>query len=361
MLFIKTFSSRFFINIYYLKKTSLNIKEGNSLLDKNVIKNFISNFDRQASFSVMITDIQQEHKCNKDILTLQTQYINPNLFTIIKNQSDLIDEISQASNMEMVRGIINNYDNLATKVSQVINRKLTIQSELVFDETTNLFLSKLNGYENLIDDRSSYKTNLSGTIINGVSKVISPDFPSKITFNDIRIKDNLIQIKIRYNINNIVLTVDDTEYNGTIENNIFTATVNNIQTGSHTFNIDYDLEEELITKNIEMAITELNKIIDFDFNKNYTNLPCLYITLDDNFSNLYSTYTTNFKVVYKCKNCNHIEEGYLPFPDCSTCGSSEFDIIEYTGVRIKFKNLKKKSKYPKINITVIGGKYNDTE
>ena len=63
------------------------------MIDENIIRNFTSNFDREASFSVMITGIKQEAKCNKDILTLETQYVDPNVFTIIKNQQNVIDDM----------------------------------------------------------------------------------------------------------------------------------------------------------------------------------------------------------------------------------------------------------------------------
>ena len=367
------------------------------MIDNNILKNFISNFDREASFSVIITDIEQEQKCNKDIITLKTQTINPNLLTIIKNQSDLIDDINNAPNHSAVKNILNNYYTSATKVSQVISRDLTLESNLIFDEKENLFSTKLKGYQNTYGVSDAYKTNLSGTIKNSVVKVTSPDFPTRITFNDIRITDNQIRIKLKNEINNVELIVDNNPITGIIEDNLFTATINDIQSGIHTFEINYNIEGELITKNIEIAVTNIDKEIEIDFAKEYHEIPCVYVTIDEGHSNLYSAYTTNFKKKYSYYTPNpSLQESTEPDttnpdsqepiePDTTNSGSQEsdsrepiepvsyigyspmndtdsnYEIVGYTGVKIKFQNLKRRASYPKINITIIGGYYNEPD
>lgn len=328
------------------------------MLNENILKNFISNFDREASYSVIITDIQQEHKCNKDVITFDTQYINPNLFTIIKNQSDLIDDISKAETMAQVAATLTQYSTIATDISQVINRTLTLRSELDVDEKNKMYLSKLNGFQNTIEKDNLPKSSVEGTITNGASKIKSPDFPSRITFKDIRVTPNTIAIKIKENIKNVVLKVDDVEYQGTVTNNVFTAIVNGVHTGSHKFEITYDLDSDLVTKNIEIMVTEMGKSIEFDFEKEYNEIPCIYITIDEKYSTLYSKYTTNFKGKYVCQNCKYVHEGYEPLDECPSCFQNKFELEKYIGVQVNFKNLKRRTSYPKINITTIGGHYN---
>lgn len=328
------------------------------MIDDNILKNFISNFDREASFSVIITDIKQEEKCNKDIVTLKTQYINPNLFTIIKNQSNLIDDIKNASNYTDVQNILNTYNHNATKISQVINRDLVLQSELTFNNKDNLFITKLKGYQNNLETSDTYKTNLEGTIKNGVIKITSPDFPSKITFNDIRVVNDQIKIKIKEEINNIELYIDNEIQNGNIENNVFIANINNIQSGSHKFNINYNVNDELITKNIEIAVTNIDKEIEITFAKEYLEIPCLYVTIDGNYNNLYSGYITNFKKKYLYTDSHNESSTYIGYSPINEMGDN-YEVIGYQGVKLKFQNLKRKSSYPKINITIIGGYYNE--
>lgn len=328
------------------------------MIDNNILKNFISNFDREASFSVIITDIIQEEKCNKDVITLKTQYINPNLLTIIKNQSDLIEDISNASNHTDVQNILNNYNHNATKISQVINRDLVLQSELVFNNKDNLFSTKLKGYQNNLAPSATYKTSIEGTIKNGVVKITSPDFPTKITFNDIRITENKIKIKTKDEINSIELNIDNETYTGEIENNVFIANINGIQSGSHKLTINYDVDDELISKNIEIAITNIDKEIEINFAKEYSQIPCVYITIDENYRNLYSNYTTNFKKKYLYTNSNEETETYIGYSPLDEFGNN-YTVAGYNGVKINFQNLKRKALYPEINITIIGGHYNE--
>ena len=337
------------------------------LIDENIIRNFTSNYDRQASFSVVITGIKQEAKCNKDILTLETQYVDPNVFTIIRNQQDILDDIKKAKNFSEVTSLLQRYNTLATEVSQVIGRNLIIQSELVFDEGKKLYSSKINGYQDSIESTNILKTDVSGKIVNGVSKITSPDFPSRITFNDIRIvrekegNKTVDRIKIKFpnNVKNIKLMIDNREYSGSITNNQFIATVNGVMEGEHTFGIYYDIDKDIVTKNIEMAVTPLDKQIEVTFNKKYHEIPCVYVTIDEKHQNLYSAYTTAFKGKYVCPNCGHEHIGYNTPKTCPSCGANVFQLKQYYGVKLTFKNLKRRASYPNINITIIGGEYNE--
>lgn len=328
------------------------------MIDDKILRNFISNYDREASFSVVITGIEQEEKCNKDILVLKTQYIDPNVFTIIKNQQDIIDDIRDAKTITDVETLIQKYDTIATDVSQVIGRDLIIESGLNFDTGKKLFFSKINGYQNSTVSNIP-KTSVSGTIITGVAKIESPDFPSRITFNNIRITENTISVKVPSNMKNIVIVIDGVEHTGIVTNNIFKATIENIHTGSHTFEINYDLDNDIISKNIEMIVTPIDKTINIRFKKHYYEIPFVHVTIDERNQSLYTNYTTAFQGKYSCPNCGHIHHGIEPPKICPSCGGSVFNLDVYTGVRLTFNGLKRRAVYPNINVTVIGGQYNE--
>lgn len=79
---------------------------------------------------------------------------------------------------------------------------------------------------------------------------------------------------------------------------------------------------------IEEIRTRLNDEIEIEFNNEYTNQPHIIITIDKEYEELYRSYSTTF-----VKN--------------------NFN-TKYTGVKIKFNNLKVKNSYPEIGICIVG-------
>lgn len=85
-------------------------------------------------------------------------------------------------------------------------------------------------------------------------------------------------------------------------------------------------EKEEIFREIEIVQTKLQKEIEIDFVNVYSQIPSVIINIDKEYESLYRTYSTEYKK----------------------------DRDKYIGVKIIFNNLKTKTKYPDININIIG-------
>ena len=88
---------------------------------------------------------------------------------------------------------------------------------------------------------------------------------------------------------------------------------------------------EILSHDIEVLDTKLQKEIEIEFNKNYKETPKIIVNTDTNTKKLYKDYSTDF-----IKNVD--------------------DLFCF---KIKFKNLKTRKSYPNIGIIIIGDKIDE--
>lgn len=299
------------------------------MINPEILKILETNF-QDPSYSIVISNFNQEEFCNKDRLEISVQQFSPNLEKIIENKEGVIKQLKDLLTTNGINIPRNLYE---LKINSCIEKTLNIESFLDSDEN-QLFFSRLTG--NLNNDKHNNLTNrtVKGTIKNKKITITLSDNPNYIA-NKIRLKGNQLILGIPKNIDTFEMSLKNNTTNATahitqnnIENDKITRTIHTDNT--YTFEISYTIKDSIMLQDIESIVTPLTEEIEIGFQNTYTKTPAVIVTIDEN-NKVYSSYETTFK-----KNKKK----------------------EFTGVTVKFNKIKKQKKYGDVNITIIG--YNAT-
>lgn len=292
------------------------------MINQNILNILKSNF-QDPSYSVVITDFKQPEFCNKDQLQIIIQQFNPNLEKVIENNERVIEELHKILKNN---GISVPESLYALKINSCVEKVLTINSELDFNQNDSLFISKLSGTIESEQEKGIRSPTVEGKIKNKKIIIEKKDIPNYLNSSKFRIKENFLYITVPKKIKNVELLINDSLISSTIDHkNQIIVPINNPDDET-TFKISYTLYDDLTSQKIESIVTELQKEIELSFNNKYKKIPAIILTIDKD-NQVYSNHSLKF---------------------------TQDDNLNYTGVKILFENIKRKKNYGDINITIIG-------
>lgn len=289
------------------------------MIDTNILKILESN-NQDPSYSVIISSFEQPEFCNKDQLKINVQQYNPNLEEVIENNQNIIELLE--SELEKNRISIPNYDKI--EVNSVINKTLVINSELDVNTDDQLYISKLNGVLDKESVSSLPIKKVKGNIINKIITISEKDNPNLFNKTKFRIKDNKLIISVPKKVKTLKCYINDIMV--CTEDNIINDKITTPITNNLSFEITYTIDSSVNTKHIESISTQLEKIIEVQFENKYHEIPAVILTIDKE-NKIYSSYDLSFETD---------------------------DNNDYVGVKVEFKGFKRVKKYGDINITIIG-------
>lgn len=317
------------------------------MIDEKLLNSIVSRF-KDPSYSVYLTGFEQKEDCGKGTLILDLEQVNPNFWKLLSVKNERIRELEdllKTNNIDIPPTVINDED-----VNGAVSKRLIIDTELSYNESTTLFESTLSGNVDILGLSSTPKTNLVGKIQHFFTTITSKDIPNRITADKIKFHRNKKQIIISppNDINQVVISlysdnpleindrkqyVDGTDYKVTTGDKEITIDVLDSELQKNIkelwFEITYEYKKDNYTGYVEICDTSMASQINVTFNKKFKTIPNINITNDNEDGKYYSGYTCNF------------------IKDVNT------DL--YTGVTIYLENLRKKSSYPNISIAIMGG------
>ena len=116
------------------------------MINPEILKILETNF-QDPSYSIVISNFNQEEFCNKDKLEISVQQFSPNLEKIIENKENVINELK---GILLSNGISIPRNLYELKINSCVEKVFTIESFLDSDEN-QLFFSRLTG--NLNNDK----------------------------------------------------------------------------------------------------------------------------------------------------------------------------------------------------------------
>lgn len=296
------------------------------MIDERMLKSIISNFN-DPSFSVFITNFTQDNECNKDTMIIDLEQVTPNLYKVVQTKEYIIDqliELLKDNDIDIPEDIL---DRNKEHINSVVDKKLIFDSNIALNHDKT-FRSEINGYVDILGYGKAPTQSILGTIKNRLLEITKKDHPIYIPLDRFKVRDNVLYITVPNNIEDIAIKIDGRNKNYTKEENLITVPCENIHKGEHVFRIDYLLNHDITNQNIEVLITPLEKEIEIEFTEPHSYIPAVVLTVDKKDLNLYSDYYTEF--------------------------IKDEETGKYTGLKLMFKNLRRKSSYPEINICILG-------
>lgn len=291
------------------------------MINQNILNILKSSF-QDPSYSVVITDFKQPEFCNKDQLQIIIQQFNPNLEKVIENNERVIEELHKILKNN---GISIPESLYALKINSCVEKVLTINSELDFNQNDSLFISKLSGTIESEQEKGIRSPIVEGKIKNKKIMIEKKDIPNYLNSSKFRIKESFLYITVPKKIENVELLINGSLVSSTIDHkNQIVVPIN--PDDETTFKISYSLYDDLTSQKVESIVTKLQKEIELSFNNKYKKIPAVILTIDKD-NQVYSNYSLKF-----------IQD----------------DDLNYTGVKILFEKIKRKKDYGDINITIIG-------
>ena len=314
------------------------------MIDKDILKILETNFE-DPSYSVVVTKFEQPDFCNKDQVQISVQQFSPNLEKIIENNQQVIRGLSRLLKENSIEIPDYLYE---MDIGSCIEKTLTIESVLRFNQADQTFISGLDGYMNNDVDKKLRQRLVSGNIKKRRITIDKKDNPNIFNKAKFRIKENNFVISIPKKIKTLELLLETKCLQDTIDvdgesvpcvedsqvfteadivDNTITIPVN-FNDYYYKFNLSYTINDSLLLQDIESIVTKLKKEIKIEFNNLYIDIPAIITTIDTD-DKVYNSYSTKFETN---------EDNY------------------YENVTITFNGLKRQKEYGDINITIIGTK-----
>ena len=231
--------------------------KGVYMIDSNILKMLISN-KNEPSYSTIITDFTQKKFCNKEQLQLTINQVSPNVYNIINNKNEIINQLIETIEENGID--VPSFNDIS--ISNIVSKTLTIDTSLNYNASSEMFNSELFGSvsNETILPLDSQKLTLC--IKNNTINFVKKDYPAKFKNANFTLSNKLLTIDVPDDIIEIQSTITHNDIEITIdERNII------IPFGEYTFENEIDLNtiiDDLLTCD---AITTLNQQISLN---NYT-------------------------------------------------------------------------------------------
>lgn len=296
------------------------------MIDERVLNSIISTFN-DPSFSVFIKDISQNNECNKDEIIVSLEQVTPNLYKLLQTKEYVIDQLINLlkTNSISIPSSITNRNK--EHINTIVEKKMILDSNLAINDDKTM-RSEINGYVDILGYGQVPIQKVTGKIRSRLVEIKEKGIPVYIPIDRFKVRDNVLYITIPNDIKDVVVKIDKQNKQYTRNGNVLTVPSNGIHQGNHTFSVEYVIKNDITTQNIEVIVTPIAKEVEIDFTEPHKEIPAIILTVDKKDMNLYTSYTTEF--IY------------------------DKDIKKYTGVKIAFKNLRRKASYPKVNICILG-------
>ncbi len=317
------------------------------MIDEKLLNSIISRF-KDPSYSVYLTGFKQKEECGKSTLILDLEQVSPNFWKLLSVKNERIKELEdllKANDIDIPTTVINDEN-----VGGVVSKKLIIDTELAYNESTTLMESKLSGNVDILGLNTLPKTNIVGKIQHFFTTIVSKDVPNRITADTIKfhrkkkqiiitLPQDITQFKIDlYNDNPLEINDRITYKNGEdysitqLDEQVIIDIFNEVlqkNTKELWFEIQYEYKKDNYNGYVELCDTSMASKINISFKKKFKTIPNINITSDIEEGKYFSGYS--------CEFIKDVNSGM------------------YIGVIIYLENLRKKSSYPNISIAIMGG------
>lgn len=172
------------------------------MIDPKILNVLESELD-DPSYSVIIQKFQQPKFCNREELQMIVNQINPNLFDIIEKKDTIIQTLKQL----LTSNNIPIPDQNDLSINNIVQKTLTIDSTLNYDQVTDMFTSGLIGNISNESNQNIPTQSVGGEIKNKRMIFTSKDYPNILNNKQFIVEKNRLIINVDDNIQNIKVTL----------------------------------------------------------------------------------------------------------------------------------------------------------
>lgn len=172
------------------------------MIDPNILNVLKSNQD-DPSYSIIIKSFNQPEFCNREELQMTILQVNPNVFEIIQNKTNIIESLKELLTDNDIE-IPNQYE---LSINNIVQKTFTVNSVLNFDQIANTFTSGLTGRISAETNQNIPSQSTQGEIKARRIIFTTKDYPNVLDEDHFILNKNNITIKLDEDIQNITVTL----------------------------------------------------------------------------------------------------------------------------------------------------------